>query len=111
MASPFTEIEVDDRVVKVTNPDREYFPPVDGRPGATKLDLVEYYFGDTTPGVATRRFVEACTTVIATRDVAVAALPDGSTPGVPRRLASPGVEAGTAGTGSLENVHDAERED
>ncbi len=43
MASPFIEIEVDDRVVKVTNPDREYFPPLDGRPGATKLDLVEYY--------------------------------------------------------------------
>jgi len=39
MASPFTEIEVDDRVVKVTNPDRIYFPDS----GATKLDLVEYY--------------------------------------------------------------------
>src|SRR5919112_5124709 len=44
MASPFTEIEVDDRVVKVTNPDRVYFPATDGSPsGATKLDLVEYY--------------------------------------------------------------------
>src|SRR6476661_4379536 len=43
MASPFTEIEVDDRVVKVTNPDREYFPPSDAGPGATKLDLVHYY--------------------------------------------------------------------
>ena len=39
MASPFVEIEVDDRVVKVTNPDRVYFPET----GATKLDLVEYY--------------------------------------------------------------------
>ena len=39
MASPFVEIEVDDRVVKVTNPDRVYFP----ESGATKLDLVEYY--------------------------------------------------------------------
>ncbi|GAB2990322.1 non-homologous end-joining DNA ligase [Nocardioides montaniterrae] len=39
MASPFTEIEVDNRVVKVTNPDRVYFPEI----GATKLDLVEYY--------------------------------------------------------------------
>jgi DNA ligase D len=39
MASPFVEIEVDDRVVKVTNPDRVYFPMT----GATKLDLVEYY--------------------------------------------------------------------
>ena len=37
MASPFTEIEVEDRVVKVTNPDRVYFPQT----GATKLDLVE----------------------------------------------------------------------
>ena len=39
MASPFVEIEVDDKVVKVTNPDRVYFPET----GATKLDLVEYY--------------------------------------------------------------------
>jgi DNA primase len=41
MASPFTEVEVDDRVVKVTNPDRVYFPPTEAAPGgATKLDLV-----------------------------------------------------------------------
>jgi len=39
MASPFVEIEVDDKVVKVTNPDRVYFPET----GATKLDLVNYY--------------------------------------------------------------------
>jgi DNA ligase D len=39
MASPFTEVEVEGRVVKVTNPDRVYFPET----GATKLDLVEYY--------------------------------------------------------------------
>ena len=43
MASPFTEIEVPGeeelRVVKVTNPDRVYFPEIN----ATKLDLVEYY--------------------------------------------------------------------
>ena len=37
--SPATEIEVDNRVVRVTNPDRVYFP----ESGATKLDLVEYY--------------------------------------------------------------------
>ena len=37
--SPPAEIEVDDKVVKVTNPDRVYFPET----GATKLDLVEYY--------------------------------------------------------------------
>ena len=37
--SPSVEIEVDDRVVRVSNPDRVYFPET----GATKLDLVEYY--------------------------------------------------------------------
>src|SRR3954452_24263056 len=39
MASPFVEIEVDGRVVKVTNPDRVYFPAR----GETKLDLANYY--------------------------------------------------------------------
>jgi DNA ligase D-like protein (predicted polymerase) len=38
MPSPFVELEVGDRVVKVTNPAKELFP---GR--HTKLDLVEYY--------------------------------------------------------------------
>ena len=38
-ASPAVEIEVDNRVVRVSNPDRVYFPDS----GATKLDLVEYY--------------------------------------------------------------------
>jgi DNA ligase D len=39
MASPFVELEVGERVVKVTNPDKVLFP------GArkTKLDLVRYY--------------------------------------------------------------------
>src|ERR671912_228538 len=37
--SPSVEIEVDDRVVRVSNPERVYFP----ESGATKLDLVEYY--------------------------------------------------------------------
>jgi DNA ligase D len=37
--APAVEIEVDDKVVKITNPDRVYFPET----GATKLDLVEYY--------------------------------------------------------------------
>ncbi|CUR54122.1 putative DNA ligase (ATP), C-terminal [metagenome] len=36
---PAVEIEVDDRVVRVSNPDRVYFPET----GATKLDLVHYY--------------------------------------------------------------------
>jgi DNA ligase D len=39
MASPFTELEVGNRTVKITNPDRVYFPAT----GATKLDLAEYY--------------------------------------------------------------------
>ncbi|WP_345473543.1 DNA polymerase domain-containing protein [Actinoallomurus oryzae] len=39
MASPFVELEVGDRVVKVTNPDKVYFPAR----GETKLDLVNYY--------------------------------------------------------------------
>jgi len=37
--SPAVEIEVDNRVVRVSNPDRVYFPAR----GETKLDLVEYY--------------------------------------------------------------------
>ena len=37
MASPFTEDEDEDRVVKETSPDRVYFPAA----GATKLDQVE----------------------------------------------------------------------
>lgn len=38
-SAPFVEVEVDDKTVKVTNPERVYFPVT----GATKLDLVEYY--------------------------------------------------------------------
>jgi len=37
--TPAVEIEVDDRVVRISNPDRVYFPDH----GWTKLDLVEYY--------------------------------------------------------------------
>jgi DNA ligase D len=37
--SPATEVEVGERTVRVTNPDRVYFPAT----GATKLDLVGYY--------------------------------------------------------------------
>ncbi|GAA3087870.1 non-homologous end-joining DNA ligase [Streptosporangium carneum] len=39
MASPYTELTVGDRVVKVTNPDKIYFPEI----GVTKRELVEYY--------------------------------------------------------------------
>jgi DNA ligase D len=36
---PATEIGVGERTVRITNPDRVYFPAI----GATKLDLVQYY--------------------------------------------------------------------
>ncbi len=39
MATPAEEIEVEGRIVRVTNPGRVYFP----ERGWTKLDLVEYY--------------------------------------------------------------------
>jgi DNA ligase D len=39
VASPFEEVEVENRVVRVTNPNRVYFP----ESGATKRDLVDYY--------------------------------------------------------------------
>ncbi len=38
-SSPAIEVQVGDRTVRVSNPDRVYFPAT----GATKLDLVEYY--------------------------------------------------------------------
>jgi DNA ligase D len=37
--SPATEVQVGERSVRVSNPDRVYFPET----GATKLDLVQYY--------------------------------------------------------------------
>jgi DNA ligase D len=37
--SPATEVEVDGRTVRISNPDRVYFPAT----GATKRDLVDYY--------------------------------------------------------------------
>ncbi len=53
--SPSVEIEVDDRVVRVSNPDRVYFPSR----GETKLDLVEYYLavGD---GIVNALFERPC---------------------------------------------------
>ena len=53
--SPATEIEVDSRTVRVSNPDRVYFP----ESGATKLDLVEYYLavGD---GIVNALFERPC---------------------------------------------------
>lgn len=39
MASPFEMIEVEGREVKITNPDKVFFPD----PGITKMELVQYY--------------------------------------------------------------------
>jgi hypothetical protein len=48
---------------------------LDRDPGrAARLALVEYYVGDTTPGAATKRFLDACTQVIARRDETWAAV-------------------------------------
>ncbi len=38
-STPAVEVEVGERTVRISNPDRVYFPAT----GATKLDLVEYY--------------------------------------------------------------------
>jgi DNA ligase D len=55
MASPVVEVEVGERVVKVSNPDRVYFP----ERGETKLDLVNYYLavGD---GIVNALFDRPC---------------------------------------------------
>ena len=55
MATPAEEIEVEDKIVRVTNPDRVYFP----ERGWTKLDLVEYYLsvGD---GIVNALFERPC---------------------------------------------------
>ncbi|MDQ1683634.1 MAG: hypothetical protein QOC82_371 [Frankiaceae bacterium] len=39
MASPFVEVQAGSRTIRVTNPDRVYFPAI----GATKLDVANYY--------------------------------------------------------------------
>ena len=49
--SPSVEIEVDGRVVRVSNPDRVYFP----ESGATKHDLVDYYLA-VGPGIVNALF-------------------------------------------------------
>jgi DNA ligase D len=57
---PSVEIEVDNRVVRVSNPDRVYFPPTSSMPtGATKLDLVEYYLA-VGPGIVNALFERPC---------------------------------------------------
>ncbi len=54
-SSPAVEIEVDDKVVRVSNPDRVYFP----ESGATKLDLVEYYLA-VGPGIVNALWERPC---------------------------------------------------
>lgn len=54
-SSPAVEIEVEGRVVRVSNPDRVYFPEV----GLTKLDLVEYYRA-VGPGIVNALFERPC---------------------------------------------------
>ncbi|NYD58862.1 DNA ligase D [Nocardioides marinisabuli] len=54
-SSPAVEIEVDDKVVRVSNPERVYFPET----GATKLDLVEYYLA-VGPGIVNALWERPC---------------------------------------------------
>ncbi|QIK65384.1 ATP-dependent DNA ligase [Nocardioides sp. HDW12B] len=54
-SSPAVEIEIDDRVVRVSNPDRVYFPAR----GETKLDLVEYYLA-VSDGIVRALFERPC---------------------------------------------------
>ena len=54
-SSPSVEIEIDDRVIRVSNPDRVYFPAR----GETKLDLVEYYLA-VGPGIVNALFERPC---------------------------------------------------
>src|SRR6516165_2315159 len=42
MARPMT-LEVAGRRVGITHPEKVVFPPVDGHPARTKLDLIRYY--------------------------------------------------------------------
>ncbi len=55
MASSAVEVEVDSRVVRVSNPERIYFP----ESGATKLDLVDYYLA-VGPGIVNALFERPC---------------------------------------------------
>ena len=43
MASPATEIEAGERIVRVSNPDRVIFPATKHTRAVTKLDVVQYY--------------------------------------------------------------------
>lgn len=51
MASPAIELDVDDKTVRISNPERVYFDDL----GLTKLDLVEYYLA-VGPGIVNALF-------------------------------------------------------
>jgi DNA ligase D len=53
--SPAVELEIDDKVVRVSNPDRVYFPAR----GETKLDLVDYYLA-VGPGIVNALYERPC---------------------------------------------------
>jgi len=55
MASPFVEVRVGTRTVKVSNPDRVYFPEA----GLSKLDLVNYYLS-VGPGIVRALYERPC---------------------------------------------------
>ena len=55
MASPFVEVEIGPRTVRVTNPDRVYF----SARGETKLDLVRYY-DSVGPGIVRALYERPC---------------------------------------------------
>lgn len=57
-----SSISVQDCDTVVAELDRAISSPDPGM-----AEVVEYYFGDTTPGAATRRFVEACDTLVRER--------------------------------------------
>jgi len=58
--SDAVEIEVDNRVIRVSNPDRVYFPDCAGFDGgATKLDLVDYYLA-VGPGIVNALYERPC---------------------------------------------------
>ena len=40
----------------------------DDRTKAARIELIDYYLGDTSPGVATEKFLAACTETIDLRD-------------------------------------------
>ncbi|MDT0201508.1 non-homologous end-joining DNA ligase [Nocardioides sp. AE5] len=58
--APAIEVEVDDRVIRISNPDRVYFPPSStSDTGLTKHDLVDYYLA-VGPGIVNALLERPC---------------------------------------------------